>query len=223
MTVVSYPGVYIEEIPSGARAIEAAGTSTAAFVGLAERGPNDDAVRITSWDEYQKQFGGFLPNSFLAQSVYAFFNNGGRQCYIVRVMPDGADKAEVTVRNRAAVDKGVRFIATSKGVWGNLIFFTIDDGTNDPGNEFKLTIRRQEGPPLDPKTVPKEYEDLPVLEVHDNLSMDPDAPNYLVKVLERDSAIIRAQVLPENISLQPGLHRSGPNPEFPTTENNKLL
>ncbi len=66
MTTVSYPGVYVAEIPGGARPIEAASTSTAAFVGIAEKGPDGAAVRVTSWDEFQKAYGGFIAASYLA-------------------------------------------------------------------------------------------------------------------------------------------------------------
>src|SRR4051812_49010623 len=58
MPTLTYPGVYIEEIPSGARPIEAVSTSTAAFVGLAEMGP-DEATRVTSWTEFQRSYGYF--------------------------------------------------------------------------------------------------------------------------------------------------------------------
>ena len=50
--VLSYPGVYVEEVSSGVRPIATASTSTPAFVGLAEMGPTDRAVRITNWTEF---------------------------------------------------------------------------------------------------------------------------------------------------------------------------
>ena len=52
MATLSYPGVYVQEISSGVRPVEAASTSTAAFVGLAEMGPDDEARRITNWTEF---------------------------------------------------------------------------------------------------------------------------------------------------------------------------
>ena len=85
MAQVTYPGVYVEEVPSGARPIAAASTSIAAFLGVAERGPVGEAVKIFNFTEYQNRYGGFIPNSFLSHAVYQFFNNGGTQCYIVRV------------------------------------------------------------------------------------------------------------------------------------------
>ena len=86
MATVTYPGVYIEEVSSGVRPLDA-GTSTAAFVGLAERGPQV-ATRVTSWNQFQRLYGGFIADSRLAHSVLQYFNNGGGQCYIVRVIRD---------------------------------------------------------------------------------------------------------------------------------------
>ncbi|HJY75507.1 MAG TPA: phage tail sheath C-terminal domain-containing protein [Burkholderiales bacterium] len=203
MTTVSYPGVYVEEIPGGARPIEAAGTSTAAFVGVAEKGPDDDALRVTSWEEFQKSYGSFVPASYLAEAVFSFFNNGGRQCYIVRVAPSDALAASVALQNRAAVNDAVRFSARSKGAWGNSLVLTLEDASADTSG-FKLTVRRQ-AKSDDPVTNPG---DLPELESHDNLSMDPDSPGYAVKVLARDSATIEMESLAANTSLQRGFHRS---------------
>jgi hypothetical protein len=207
MTAVSYPGVYVEEIAGGARPIEAAGTSTTAFVGVAEKGPDDAALRVTSWEEFQKTYGSFIPTSFLAEGAFSFFNNGGRQCYIVRVVPSGAARAEITLQNRAAapVSEAVKFVAKNKGNWGNYLLLTVGNASADPGNGFKLTLRRQS----EREVVPANVLDLQALETHDNLVMDPDSPNYAVKVLARDSALIDMQSLSGNTSTQRGFHRSG--------------
>jgi phage tail sheath protein FI len=82
------PGVYIEEVPSGARPIEAVGTSTAAFVGVAPKADAllNQAVSINNWTEFLKKF--VSPESEstpLALAVYGFFLNGGRFCYVVNV------------------------------------------------------------------------------------------------------------------------------------------
>ena len=73
MVSPTYPGVYVQEVSSGVRPIAAASTSTAAFVGLAEMGPDDEAVRITNWTEYQRHFGGFINAGYLVESVFNFF------------------------------------------------------------------------------------------------------------------------------------------------------
>lgn len=83
------PGVYVEEVPSGARPIEAVGTSTAAFVGAA---PNaearlNEAVAVNNWSEFLRSFAtpDNTEHSPLAQAVYGFFLNGGGRCYVVNV------------------------------------------------------------------------------------------------------------------------------------------
>ena len=50
----TYPGVYIEEIPSGVRTITGVPTSIAAFVGSAQRGPVNKATFITSFADYER-------------------------------------------------------------------------------------------------------------------------------------------------------------------------
>ena len=212
MAILSYPGVYVEEIPSGVRPIEAASTSTAAFVGLAEMGPDDEAKRITSWTEFQKYYGTFIDDGYLAESVFQFFNNGGSQCYIVRITRSDAVKADVTVQNRAPtpVDDGLKFLAKNKGAWGSYLYLQIEDGSTDHGNGFKISIRRQKLVDV----VPEDFKDIPTLEVHDDLSMDPNAANYVVDVVSRDSNLIDVQVLATNTSLQVGIHRGGMNPNL---------
>ncbi|MGH8761993.1 MAG: phage tail sheath family protein, partial [Nitrosospira sp.] len=55
---VSYPGVYIEEIPSGVRTITGVATSIAAFVGWAPKGPTDRAELVLNWSDFERKFGG---------------------------------------------------------------------------------------------------------------------------------------------------------------------
>lgn len=81
---VSFPGVYIEEFAPGAP-IQGVGTSTAAFIGPAERGDLDNPTKVTSWDQFRATFGEQpLPGFFLWYAVRGFFENGGQVCYIVR-------------------------------------------------------------------------------------------------------------------------------------------
>lgn len=218
MATLSYPGVYVQEISSGVRPVEAASTSTAAFVGLAEMGPDDEARRITNWTEFQKYYGTFINDSKLAHSVFQFFNNGGRQCYIVRVTRSDAVKADVTVQNRAPTPAaGLTFSAKNKGAWGNYLFLQIEDSTVDPGNEFKISVRRQ----VEVDIIPENFLDIAPLEVHDNLSVDENAANYVVNVLSQNSSLIDARVLSANSSLQRGIHRGGFGPTIPLPDSNR--
>lgn len=82
------PGVYVEEVTSGTRPIEAVGTSIAAFVGVAPKidACVNEAVAVNNWTQFVKIFSGDGDNSTdLARAVYGFFNNGGARCYVVNV------------------------------------------------------------------------------------------------------------------------------------------
>ncbi|HET6393372.1 MAG TPA: phage tail sheath C-terminal domain-containing protein [Blastococcus sp.] len=217
MPALTYPGVYIQETSGGVRPLEIASTSTAAFVGLSEMGP-DVAQRLTSWAEFQRHFGGFFVDGYLAQSVFQFFNNGGRQCYVVRIVRSDAVAATVTLQNRAdPAVAGLTVTARSKGAWGNFLLLQIEDGTLDPANEFRLSIRRQ----TDAATVPAGVNDLEPVEVFDNLSMDTTAPNFVGGVLATQSTLIDATVPGANTSTRNGVHRGGFGPRLPL--GNKAL
>src|SRR4029450_10942764 len=103
MPELLHPGVYVQEIPSGVRPIEGVSTSTAAFIGVADKGPIPGTilptgkmaqpVMVTSFTDYSRQFGGFRTDSFLTYAVRSFYDNGGRRLYIIRVAPEGAERA----------------------------------------------------------------------------------------------------------------------------------
>ncbi|MDF0676951.1 MAG: phage tail sheath family protein, partial [Nitrospira sp.] len=73
-TSPTYPGVYIEEIPSGVRTITGVATSIAAFVGWAPKGPTDHAELVLSWPDFDRKFGGLNQNSLMSYAVYHFFS-----------------------------------------------------------------------------------------------------------------------------------------------------
>jgi phage tail sheath protein FI len=79
------PGVYVEEVQTGARPIEGVGTAVAAFVGFAGQGPFHQPTLVTNWDQYVRTFGGFDAVSHLGHAVYGYFANGGGSAYVVRV------------------------------------------------------------------------------------------------------------------------------------------
>jgi phage tail sheath protein FI len=92
---VSYPGVYIEEIPSGVHTITGVATSIAAFVGWAPQGPTDSAQLVLSFPDFVRLYGGLDSRSLLGYAVSHFFTNGGRQAYIVRLV-DSATASPAT-------------------------------------------------------------------------------------------------------------------------------
>jgi phage tail sheath protein FI len=79
------PGVYITDTAFGAHAIEGGPTSETGFMGLAAKGPANQATLVTSFAEFQRVFGGLRPQAELGYAVDLFFANGGRRAWIVRV------------------------------------------------------------------------------------------------------------------------------------------
>ncbi|MFB7504930.1 phage tail protein, partial [Streptomyces broussonetiae] len=92
-TTPTYPGVYIEELPSSVRTIGTVTTSVTAFVGRTRRGPVDRPVTITSFADYERQFGGLDPQSPVSYAVQQFFVNGGTVAVIVRAVAAGTGKS----------------------------------------------------------------------------------------------------------------------------------
>src|SRR6266481_5543602 len=82
---LTYPGVYIEEIPSGVRTITGVATSITSFIGRALRGPINEAVTINSYGDFERIFGGLWVESALGYAVRDFYLNGGSQAIVVRL------------------------------------------------------------------------------------------------------------------------------------------
>ncbi len=105
------PGVYVEEVDRGPKPIEGVGTAMAAFVGFTEKAEQVREIDgekvvenllnrpqlITNWTQYVERYGGFVPGTYLPQSVYGYFMNGGSRCYVVSVRT--FPKAQATLRN----------------------------------------------------------------------------------------------------------------------------
>src|SRR5438046_1549888 len=138
------PGVYVEEVEAGSRPIEGVGTATAAFVGLAEKGPVNSPTLVTNWSQFSQAFGGFLEGSYLAHSVYGYFLNGGGSAYVVRIGADGhAPSAQAELPS--AKDKslaGYRVLALEGGQPGNDIQVEVAEASQPADDTFKLVITR---------------------------------------------------------------------------------
>src|SRR5437899_6762270 len=97
---LTYPGVYIEEIPSGVRTITGVATSITAFLGRAPRGPTNDPTTINSFGDFERQFGGLEVGHPMSYAVRDFYLNQGKQAIIVRLYKGQADsdgRARLTV------------------------------------------------------------------------------------------------------------------------------
>jgi uncharacterized protein len=134
------PGVYVEEVQSGARPIEGVGTAVAAFVGFAERGPFHEPTLVASWNQYVQLFGGFVEGHYLPHAVYGYFANGGGTAYVVRIGGSAAG-SEQPVGNEPVMLGGLR-VAALPSAGGEVSVEVADaDGENPPEDRFKLLVR----------------------------------------------------------------------------------
>ena len=96
-------------------------------------------VMVTSFTDYSRQFGGFRTDSFLTYAVRSFYDNGGRRLYIIRVAPEGAERATYPAGSPPGPDD-LPISAASEGSWGNNIWIAVDNSSDlDPDN-FKLMV-----------------------------------------------------------------------------------
>lgn len=123
------PGVYVEEFDSGGKPMEGVGTSTAGFIGLAQRGPTEGVPQlVTNFADFKRKFGGYLSENeygeyrFLAYAVEHFFVNGGSRCFVSRVAPSDARASQARV---PAQDSVLRIRAKNPGLWGNSMTIVI--------------------------------------------------------------------------------------------------
>ena len=181
MPQYQHPGVYIEEIERGPHPIEGVPTSIAALLGEAERGPITPHL-VTSYKDYQRWFGDvFDDHKFLPYAANGFFENGGTQAYICRIVGRDAKAAEV-----AFGDFTVR--AAAPGAWGNRVFVKISDGTTkDKTNKsvgFRVQLaywREEPAPAFDPFTDFKQTPRPKYTEDFDDLDSNESSPDYFGK------------------------------------------
>lgn len=170
------PGVYVEEVSGGVKPIAGVGTSTGAFVGIAEKGSIGKAVLVTNWSQFVKEFGGFIPNGYLAYAVYTFFAEGGTSCYVVRAASDKATKSSVSITFKDEVDADVKIdvAARSEGAWGERINLKIEEAGDNKDDAdkvidqklFKLIVNYKEKEGFE-----SEYEGEGVTEIYDRVSL----------------------------------------------------
>jgi hypothetical protein len=199
----TYPGVYIEEIPSGVRTIAGVSTSVTAFIGYTARGPVDYAVHIFSFADFERAFGGLASDSPVSYGVRQFFEHGGTEAYVVRAAA-GAQSAAVTLLNRTGAGALSALIveAASQGTWGNQLRVEVDYDTVSPASLFNLKVT---------ELIDRDGQLLPGrVEVSRNLSMDRFAPTYAVDKIKAGSQLVTV-TRPDEVlaAVTKGTSRSG--------------
>ena len=177
----TYPGVYIQEIPSGVRTITGVSTSVAAFVGAAPRGPINIATHVFSFSDFERYFGGLDANSEMSYAVRQFFLNGGSEGWVVRVATNVVNAAD-TLLSATAVQV-LDLTAVDGGKAGNNIQVSVDYQTSNPASSFNLTLSYQSPDNPSDQTV----------EQFANLSMNSSDARFVEAVVNGTSALVTAK------------------------------
>jgi len=177
-SALTYPGVYVEEVPSGVHTIIGVATSITAFVGRTARGPANEAVIVNSFADYDHVFGGLSVLSTVSFAVRDFYLNRGAQAVIVRVH-NGATAARISL---AAGGGALDLDAANPGAWGNNLSVIVDHDTKDAsdGSLFNLTVF---------DTDPASAVDVRS-ETFRNVSVDPASARFVGNVLQQGSSLV---------------------------------
>ena len=170
---VSYPGVYIQEVPSSVHSIVGASRSATAFVDVFRRGPVNVPVRIDNVGDFDRVFGGVWEHSEASYGISQYFLNGGETAWVVRVQPEGAETAR-------ASDGLADLEAMNPGAWGNDIEVAREDVATS--GEFHLVARKVDSSSGVRRIVR--------VEVHRNVTMSA-GPRNLASVLAQESFLVR--------------------------------
>ncbi len=147
-SALTYPGVYVEEIPSGVRTITGVSTANTAFVDYFRRGPMNVATRLTSLAEFDRIFGGIDPNSEASYGIAQYFLNGGSVAWVVRVA--GGDDAATDDAGKPPAKATLRITGPSPGDNPSLLITALSEGTW-ANTAVEVAIVR-EPPPTPPST-----------------------------------------------------------------------
>jgi phage tail sheath protein FI len=200
---VSYPGVYIEELPSGVHTITGVATSITAFIGPAVRGPVNTPIPINSFVDYDRAFGGLSNSSMMSFAVNDFYQNGGSQGVIVRIAGQDASAAFVNLAPDTAAspaagpNEDLVLDAANVGAWGKQLGVIVDHKTKSPNDStlFNLTIQLTN--PLTGQIQSQEK--------FLNLSVDPTSTRFVGTFLYQNSQLVN---VPLQQSIDPPLDPS---------------
>jgi phage tail sheath protein FI len=192
----TYPGVYVEELPSGVRTIAGVSTSNTAFIDYFPRGPMavdannlwyGRAVRVTGMEDFNRTFGGLDARSEASYAIQQYFLNGGQIAWVIRAASGTPVTARLALSGGSPGGGNLTLDAANPGLWGKNLQVGIDHLTRDPANfpgEFNLVVREVRTVGGRPQVVASE--------THRNLSMGVGAARNVQAVLAEESELLVA-------------------------------
>jgi hypothetical protein len=190
-------GLKVQEERGPDQTIARLSTARTAFVGRTLRGPVDRPVLIRSFAQFQQAFGGLWQPSRLSYAVEQFFDNGGVEALIVRVV-NGARASTITLRaGTGALTLGAASPGTREFLRASVDYDNIPAAD---GARFNLTVQRvriQAGNHIEDQ------------EIFPQLSMSPEHERHLTHVLAQSELVqIRGEPPAERPDCTTG--RAGP-------------
>ena len=187
------PGVYVTEtLIAPTPSTPVTSPSVAGFAGEHWRGPAGVAIQCNRWQDFVNYFGGFntatvpvLSNQWLPYAVYEFFNNGGTQCYINRIVASASAgvAASLTFKDGAATPQntlkltaGFLGTAGSVGTWGNQLYAQVVQVSSAAAGTFNLVIYSGGNGPGN------------IVEQWNNLNMIGTSPRYAPTVINSQTS-----------------------------------
>jgi len=216
-TAPTYPGVYIEEVPSGVRTITGVATSITAFIGRALGGPVNIVTRVQSYADFERLFGGLWTESTMSYAVRHFFQHGGSDALVIRVFnPDVAALAgpvatiDLTDGGGPAVTV-LRLEGANPGTWGNALRATVNHDTRDATdtNLFNLIVEELDTPG---------GSQVVAAETYLNVSTDAADPRFVTSVLAETSRLVRVSLLTDRPAEDTFVSNDDGNDGIPITE-----
>ncbi len=180
----TYPGVYVQEVPSGVRTIAGVSTSIAMFIGASKKGPMFQPVRCTNYTDFVRAFSADTSAGQLPNYVKLFFLNGGTDCYVMRIA-SGATYSEVTLKNELGTDV-LKLTAKDAGLAGEDIRAVVNYNTPQPEVTFNLDLFRWATDSAGNRTKND-------AESWKGLTMDSDSPLYAQDFITQNSKLVSAK------------------------------
>jgi phage tail sheath protein FI len=146
------PGVFVEEFAIGPKPVEGVSTSTAGFIGIAEKGPLNKPELVTSMSEFRDKFGNYYARSYLAYAVAGFFENGGKRCFVTRIAGPDAKAASTIITSRDS-NTVLTIKSISVGDWGNNVTVAINDSSSGSSALYHSKIKELSNNTFKPEIV----------------------------------------------------------------------
>ncbi|HKR60135.1 MAG TPA: hypothetical protein VJS64_10415, partial [Pyrinomonadaceae bacterium] len=185
---LTYPGVYVQEIPSGVRTVTGVATSIAMFIGRTKRGRIGTPTRVLSFTNYERAFGADTTISEMTDQVRQFFINGGQQAFITRIAKS-SKAASVQLMDIEGGTPVITVSAKEDGLQGNEIRVQVDYNTPNPETTFNLTVFRELVDAFGKVVVE-------VQEQFTSLSMNPQDGRFVESFVNGQSSLVDVEVAP---------------------------